>query len=146
MVPFEDTCDSKEDKNLSHLTMFCGDRNGGQGEEHPSGSWLGGAICQSWALLQGPTTGSSISTILLLSCSLVPLSYLHPTSWLPLPLLIHSWLLLTAFSLCLLASALTKTEPCLSLGAHSQTTREGLCWLSWSLLSVLGTTVLPSCL
>lgn len=66
------------------------------------------------------------------SCSFPPqpksLSYLHPTSWMLLPLLIYSWLPLTAFSLCLLASALAKTELCLSGGSLS-TPRERVGWL-----------------
>lgn len=56
MVPIEDTCDNKEDKNLSHLTIYCGEREGVWGKEKPSESSaglvsrLGSATCQSCSL------------------------------------------------------------------------------------------------
>lgn len=127
-VPVEDTHSNEEDGNLSHL-----------GEECPSGSrWLWGAICQAVLCSRAPPLAPPLPP----SCSLSAnqsLSCLRLTSWMPRPL-IYSWLLLTAFSRCLLASALAKTE--LSLQRLTPKPRERGCvgsvshsYLCWALVS-----------
>lgn len=136
----EDTCDKKEDRNLSHLSTFGGDGN----------------------VLQVPCC----SRVQVMGCHL-PFSVLRPLHWLfcleyPVPTPAHDrfsitsshllaatttfLLLILGFcslpSLCLLAFALAKTEPYLSLEAHSQALREracigsiGHCYLCWGLVS-----------
>lgn len=141
MLPTEDTCDNKEDKNLSHLTTYCGERDGVRGKENPSG------LC--WSSVQArechlPKLFSALGSLRwLLHLDHPAPSLLTNVSLLPSPHLLaasatsYSWLLLTAFSLCLLASALATTELRLSPEAHSNPKREAvpaqlvsyLCWV-----------------
>lgn len=124
-VPGEDAQDNKEDRNQSLLTPFCADgaRNTLEG---PVRFWCQAMGCRQPKLVcsRAPALAPPLSRPVPCPAPLKSLSYLHPTSWLPPPLLIHSRLLLSAFFLCLLASCLAKTELCLSPEAPSQAARE----------------------
>ena len=139
----EDTCDKKEDRNLSHLSTFGGDGN----------------------VLQVPCC----SSVQVMGCHLPkPFSVLGPLHWLfclehPVPTPAHdrlshnfisssgchhhfsftdSWLLLTAFSMSLGFCPCKNRALPLSGGPLSSPERERLYWLHWSLLSLLGTGLL----
>lgn len=117
-VPIEDTHSNKGDGNLGHL-----------GEEHPSGSSAGlesrlwGAICQAVLCSRAPPLAPPPPPPCSFSAN-PSLSCLRLTSWMLRPL-VYSWLLLTAFSRRVLASALAKTE--LSLRRLTPKPRERGC-------------------